>query len=239
MGWSGSFCFGEAYAAYFGPSDDNDLHQHAAYQIVLSATNAATVLDGNGIEWSGGPLLVKPLVMHAVHSNDPVSLIYLDPQSALALDLLNDAEPADIVGLPATVLPINGKSSPSRVMDWLNSYSRLSPKNLDSRLKDAIARLGEEPGRVSLSETARICGISESRLRTLAREQLGVPLSTWLIWRKLERAARDLAEGESLGHAALAGGFSDQAHFTRSMRRMFGVTPKEAARSLAGKGDEK
>ena len=37
MAWGGQFVFGDAFAAYFGPSDDNDLHEHAAYQIVLSA----------------------------------------------------------------------------------------------------------------------------------------------------------------------------------------------------------
>jgi AraC-like DNA-binding protein len=35
--------------------------------------------------------------------------------------------------------------------------------------------------------------------------------------------------GASLAEAAYAGGFADQAHYTRAMRKMFGITPKSAS----------
>ncbi len=88
-----------------------------------------------------------------------------------------------------------------------------------------------------LESSARHVGISASRLRTLAREQLGVSLSTWMLWRKLERAARAVLDGEPLARAAALGGFSDQAHFTRTMRRMFGVTPRAATRHVESSTD--
>lgn len=91
--------------------------------------------------------------------------------------------------------------------------------------------LAEEPGLYSVGDAAARCDLSESRLRTVAREQLGVPLSTWLIWRKLERAARAMREGDPLSMAAAAGGLADQAHLARAMRRMFGITPRTAQNS--------
>jgi AraC-like DNA-binding protein len=39
--------------------------------------------------------------------------------------------------------------------------------------------------------------------------------------------------GESIAFAAQAGGFADQAHFSRATRRAFGITPKDIARLLA------
>jgi AraC-like DNA-binding protein len=57
-------------------------------------------------------------------------------------------------------------------------------------------------------------------------------LSQWLLWRKLEQAALAISTGASLAEAAHAGGFADQPHFSRTMRRMFGLTPGAAAIAL-------
>jgi len=45
----------------------------------------------------------------------------------------------------------------------------------------------------------------------------------------LERASKSLAGGSTLSDAAADGGFSDQAHLARMMRRMIGMTPRTAA----------
>ncbi|MBV1886970.1 MAG: helix-turn-helix transcriptional regulator [Parvibaculaceae bacterium] len=232
MAWSGDFHFGGTFATYFGPSDDNDLHQHAAYQVVVSATGDARVLDHHGEMRCGRAFVIKPLVLHAVRSLEPLLLIYLDPQSRLAHDLQVDVGSADISPLSDDVLPFAPELNVDKVVDALGAVSKGPVEHIDPRLSDALEMLGKEPGSISVGGTAAHCGLSDSRLRALARQQLGVPLSTWLIWRKLERAANELALGGGLADAALAGGFSDQAHFTREMRRMFGVTPKVAAQSF-------
>ena len=232
MAWSGQFVFGSTFAAYFGPSDDNDLHQHAAFQIALARSGHVTVTDGEGREWRGNAFVIRPLVMHAIGGEGPLALIFFDPQSPLALQLGDHIGPDDIVPLPEAALPVTHDAPPDLILEALEACSALPPTHIDTRLAEAIARLGADPGHVSIAETARQCGMSESRLRVLARTQLGVPLSTWLLWRKLEKAARELASGASLADAALAGDFSDQAHFTRAMRRMFGITPRVAGHML-------
>jgi transcriptional regulator GlxA family with amidase domain len=55
------------------------------------------------------------------------------------------------------------------------------------------------------------------------------PLIGWL-----QRASRSLARGASLAEAALDAGFADQAHLSRSMRRVFGVTPATVAALIGG-----
>ena len=232
MGWSGTFHIGETYAAYFGPSDDNTLHAHAAHQIVLATDHAAIIVDEQGREWTGERFLIRPLVPHAVQCQGALTLLYIDPQCRLALDLMDHIGPDDICVLAEDTLPFNIDADPAAIISSLKVYAAPQSPKLDPRLAEALNDLGENPGSVSIAETARRCGISDGRLRALAREQFGVPLSTWLIWRKLERAAIDLAAGAAPADAALAGGFSDQAHFSRTMRRMFGVTPKTALQSL-------
>lgn len=236
MAWGGQFVFGDAFAAYFGPADDNDLHEHAAYQIVLGAGTDAVVVDENGEERCSACFLIRPLVPHAVRSDGPLTLVYLDPQFALALDLADRLNAEDINQLTASDLPFDLDAKPEVVFETIRDMTISASPPIDPRLDQALSILRTEPGQTSIGESASKCGISESRLRALAREQFGVPLSTWLVWRKLEHAAKALSAGASLAEAALAGGFSDQAHFTRAMRRMFGVTPSVAARSLKNEG---
>jgi AraC-like DNA-binding protein len=68
-------------------------------------------------------------------------------------------------------------------------------------------------------------GLSSQRLRALARQQLGMPLARWRVWTRLRRAAEALQRGQSLADAATEAGFADQAHLTRQMREMMGLTP--------------
>ena len=82
--------------------------------------------------------------------------------------------------------------------------------------------LDSTPGELSAA-----VGLSESRLRHLVREQLGVPLVRVRWWFQMKRAATVLRAGGDLSHAAHHAGFSDSAHFTRTFRRMFGFAPSQ------------
>ncbi|MCW2993690.1 MAG: DNA-binding protein, partial [Conexibacter sp.] len=53
-------------------------------------------------------------------------------------------------------------------------------------------------------------------------------------WMRLRAAAEALRDGRSIADAALSGGFADQAHLTRWMREMMGLTPAVALTALRG-----
>lgn len=234
MVWGGQFVFGDAFAVYYGPSDENALHEHAAFQIVLSADTNTLVLDELGCSHASGGFLIRPMVPHAVRCESNITLIYLDPQSSVARDLAERLDPDGIVKLDLNDLPFRSFADPDQLVTQLNKLFESTPSRLDFRLMAAVTELREAPGKRSIKDVAARVGLSDSRLRALAREQLGVPLATWLVWRKLECSAKALATGANLADAAIIGGFSDQAHFTRAMRRMMGITPSIASRSLGG-----
>ena len=241
MEWSGTFHLGDTWAAYSGPSDQNALHAHAAVQIVLALDAAAQIRSGGEGRVStvaaGQGLVVRPLVEHELAPAKLVWLLYLEPASPLALALLNAVGGADIERLPDPLAELaGGAQTPA---EWLVLLQRkLLPTTgvVDLRLRLALDVLRAEPGSKSVAEAASQCGLSPSRLRSLAQQQLGVPLATWVLWRKVDRAVRALAAGRPLAEAALTGGFADQAHFTRTMRRMFGVTPSVTTSSLRRPG---
>jgi AraC-like DNA-binding protein len=86
----------------------------------------------------------------------------------------------------------------------------------------------------SMPSLAADVGLSPQRLRALARDQLGMPLARWRVWTRLRRAAEALQAGQSLADAANTAGFADQAHLTRQMREMMGLTPAVVVPLLRG-----
>lgn len=95
---------------------------------------------------------------------------------------------------------------------------------VDRRVRGCVAALRAAPS-LTTASLARIVGLSESRLRHLVLEQLGVPLVRVRWWLQMRVVAKTLARGVTLTEAAHEAGFSDAAHFTRTFRRMFGFAP--------------
>lgn len=227
--WAGQFLFGESWACYRGVSAHNSLHEHAAIQIVFAHLGDAVITDSVGVEHRGKAVIIRPLVSHALASDSEVTIIYIEPQSPLAFKVADCICDADITIMEDPNFLEFVANEPLDV--WEARISRsFSDKaiQIDERLNNALALLAREPGSLRIEDAAIKVGLSHSRLRALAGQQLGLPLSTWLIWRKLESAAQALGRGLSLAEAAAFGGFADQAHFARVMRRMFGITPRTA-----------
>lgn len=232
MSWRGEFYFGDFWAAFRGGTQDNSLHAHAAIQICLSTDDTAVLenLDGEKVE--GHTLVIKPGIQHKLCPISKVMLVFIEPHSAFGQYLLREVN-ADIGELPGEIAEAINRNGPiERALDDVFALLGIPRTAVDPRLVDAIRHLKKSAADRSFSEAAASVGLSAPRLRALAKEQLGVPLTKLLAWHQLNRAAKELAGGASLADAAYAAGYADQAHFTRSMRSLVGVTPKEARRPL-------
>jgi AraC-like DNA-binding protein len=88
--------------------------------------------------------------------------------------------------------------------------------------------LRERPGGdddASLTALAAAVGLSPGRLMHAFTDSIGIALRPYLLWLKLQRAAAAIAGGAPLAEAAVASGFADAAHMSRTFRRMFGMPP--------------
>jgi AraC family transcriptional regulator, arabinose operon regulatory protein len=74
------------------------------------------------------------------------------------------------------------------------------------------------------ADLAAAVGLSHSRFLHLFQEQMGMPLRKYLLWLRV-RCALGLGGERTLAGVALGSGFYDQAHFTRTIRRMTGHAP--------------
>lgn len=88
---------------------------------------------------------------------------------------------------------------------------------------------------ISLWELASITHQSRSHFSRAFRASVGMPPHQWLLRERVRRAKEHLLEGKlTIADIALAVGFSDQAHLTRTFSRFVGVSPAVWRRQRSG-----
>jgi AraC family transcriptional regulator, arabinose operon regulatory protein len=94
----------------------------------------------------------------------------------------------------------------------------------DGRLEKIFAALDADPC-CSLQSLAQALDLSYGRMSHLFSQQVGLPMKSYLLWRKAKLALMRFASGASLTEIAHAAGFADSAHLSRSFARFFGIKP--------------
>jgi AraC-like DNA-binding protein len=213
--------------AFRGRSSANTSHAHSALQVCVGLRDDVVMADARRSVVQAAGLLVPPGVTHTLQPHHALMLVFFEPQTPWAVQLLA-GRPMDAISvLPEQVChALRRGSSLARCIDVFVTPVRAPSTVLDSRLLQALDLLMGATGQLSLAMVASQCGLSPSRLRALAKQQLQSSLTDWLTWRRLENAGRELMRGSPLSEIALVGGFSDQAHFSRTMRRVVGLSPK-------------
>lgn len=100
-----------------------------------------------------------------------------------------------------------------------------------ARIRKIIDENYVEP--VTISELAKQSYMSESKLRTVFKQQYGLTIYQYVLDKKMEKA-RDLLEKQScrVKDAASLVGYSNISHFSENFRKKFGLTPTEYVKSF-------
>lgn len=111
------------------------------------------------------------------------------------------------------------------------SNSELSPRSTRMAVRDDLAAAMQyieenHYRRIRISEIARHLGISERSLRRRYEREPGTSILEEINQRRMRRAADHLLKGYSASEVAGMVGIEDPAQFSRSFRRVFGVSPK-------------
>ncbi|WP_321962681.1 AraC family transcriptional regulator [Paraburkholderia sp. J7] len=140
-----------------------------------------------------------------------------------ALSADSDAQRSDLLAVEGALL--------DALSTLLTRYGRTREAALrhgpnDPRVETMKALLAADlamPLRVA--DLAHAVGLSPFHATRLFTQATGLPPHAWRTQLRLQRALGPLREGASVADVAAASGFTDQSHFTRHFRRMFGVPP--------------
>ena len=217
-------------------------HAHYAIQLVIGAPTGLRVQFGRHAPWQDCAATLVP--SRATHTIDVsacpwTAVIFVEPDTpegrALTARLQGRLEllDADVVAVVAKRLERawRNEKSPDAVrsvcLEFVRALAHTAAREpSDPRVLAAIAYIRDRVEQsISLAEVAAAAHLSPSRFRHLFVAETGMPLRTYLLWRRLLRVWELLMQGETLAGAAHAAGFSDSAHLSRTARTMFGLPP--------------
>lgn len=226
--WSGTVFLGGGWMVYAGPLGPTGTHRHHAVQVVCSPHGVA-VLDGQGNRLEAPSMVVPADAEHSLDAAGQYGAVaYLDP---LTVDL--DGEAVEIeTDLPG--LPVGGFEEVGAAGRWAASVTSACGGRPKSRVSDLVDEAMSEtrrrlPGTVRLHDLSTSLGFATSTLTHRFTAEAGIPFRRWVLWERLQLAARSVSDGANLTTAAHAAGFADSAHLNRTFRRMFGITPSSVA----------
>jgi AraC-like DNA-binding protein len=218
-------------------------HAHYAIQIAIGMPAGLRVQFGLRDEWQRcAAALIPSRITHSIDVTecDWSAVIFVEPETAegrsLSARLGGTPHCIDTSPLESSIARLEKAWRVDRTPQAVERACRAlvrelagtdaAPEPSDPRILCAIAhiaaRIDEAP---SLEEVARLVHLSPSRFRHLFVAETGMPMRTYVLWRRLLHVWSLLMRGETLTSAAHAAGFADSAHLSRTARTMFGLPP--------------
>lgn len=203
-------------------------HSHNAIQIFLNREGRQKIRIGNKI-------LTEPLVYVDKNTEHEVLLadkkqicLLIDGDSQIASHFSHNFLKGQSFSTDREFLdfciPDNPQDMKKYLYQFLDSkgchFCSLSDRRIQ-KVKSLIDN--DEEKKLSLKWLAEEVYLSESRLAHLFKEEVGIPLRKYLLWKRLISALNIIMGGNDLTYAAHYSGFSDSAHLSRTFKSNFGL----------------
>jgi AraC-like DNA-binding protein len=122
---------------------------------------------------------------------------------------------------------------------WQCLESRLLPHAIDERMESAVAQLESRHGQSRIDATAAAAAMSLRAFQIRFLACVGLSAKAFARVLRLQATIRAIDRGaESLAQLAVDSGFSDQAHATREVQRLTGLTPARLRVALRSARDD-
>ena len=232
----------EPFAARVSRSLASTLHTQHGTAILVGLDAPLTVTSPGRAPVHGRAVVVPPHLPHAATSSGPALKLLYDPDLGPAIASFSRSR-AGAFTLEGTLARFFDEATTAHRAsitrpDVLRGLARESGDRLardatvasqDPRVARVLEALRDPLG--DPGEAVDRVGLSESHLQALFARDVGMPMRTYRLWRRLLVALTTFARSDAT-FAAHAAGFADLAHFSRTCRRMLGNSPRELGRSL-------
>ena len=214
--WRGRLWLADDHGLLLGTAGHTGVHAHYAHQVVLALEGEAC-LQINGEQHRGDMLAIASLQPHAILAPGTACITLFAEPLAFSLETLLDV----------------CRQAPRDIPSLAQALRQAPRRPLDPRLARALARIrAVDEQRLPATELAQAAALSVSQLERLFSGCLGLSVRRMVLWQRLRVALGEALSGASLTEAAMAAGFADSAHLSRSLRQQFGIRASEALRHL-------
>jgi AraC-like DNA-binding protein len=246
-GWAGTVVLASARLVYVGPGSLAARHAHHAIQICVAGAGTLRLRERPNAAWRRMSSAVIPSdEPHELDARDAmVAFLYLEPEDARLptawaaggiRSLDREIARSAVEHMAST--PDGARSAAAAWRSWAGALAERvigespGPPPISPVIRRILGLLHDPADdRPSLAALAAAAGLSPSRLMHLFRQQVGLPMRAYIRWRRLARAANELAAGATLTEAAHVAGFADSAHLSRTFRTTFGGAPSGVFRA--------
>lgn len=230
-------------------------HRHHAIQICLGLDGPIGFRDASGLARRARAFIIDHNCRHTIEAApDRHAFLFVEPEMTLAREIrarhlpeggISEFDFALCADFRDRLIACHERAmADGEIYDLLDGLlatlggTPQAVPGMDDRIDRVLRRLAQSPSEdePSPAELAHMVALSESRFQHLFKAHVGLPLREYLLWRRLIVASRLIAEAGSLTRAAHDAGFSDSAHFSRTFRRMFGVTASDVLKATEVSG---
>jgi transcriptional regulator, AraC family len=214
--WQGELWLGADFCLVAGTTGHARAHAHYAHQLLMARDGEVkAIIDDQPRQ--AALLVIASNQRHAILDSDQQAVtLFAEP---LAFEL------ADLQRLCQSTGP--------DLQPLAEGLRELPRRQLDPRLEKALQRIRAlDDGALPARKLAEEASLSLSQLERLFSGTLGLSVRRLVLWQRLRQALRLAMAGDSLTTAAIAAGFADSAHFSRSVRSHFGIRADLTLRQL-------
>ncbi|MDE7083601.1 MAG: AraC family transcriptional regulator [Clostridia bacterium] len=221
--------------AFIGNQVNATEHSHCVLQVFLSLDEPLQVFVENE-QISGKCIIVNKNARHIFSCNNKVRLsILIEPSSGFAKELMKKIDgnylicDSGIERIQQQASALLYTDDKQQYSDFIQDFSKyLGIKRNSKVLDERIIKLFEllqncDCYNHTIENFAKIVCLSPSRLSHLFREQIGVPLKSYILFHQLEKAFTALLNGTNITDAAMLAGFDSPSHFAATVKKWMGM----------------